>query len=968
MATKITRQILEAYLSCKTKAHLKLAGQKGNVSDYEALLISTRQEVRQQAIKKILARAPEDEVATDVPLTAATLREGSSFVLNATLEDDLVSLSFDGLKRVDGPSKLGDFHYVPTLFHEARKISMVQRHLLELYGLLLSRLQGQLPATGIIWHGKECQTTRVRLNGDLRKTERLLRDVKEMVQAESPPKLMLNDHCQVCEFRLRCHEQAMQEDNISLLRGISETEIKRYARKGIFTVTQLAHTFRPRRKGKRTTPTEKRHHYALQALAIRDKKVYVLGLPLLPLSKINVYLDVEGCPDDRFEYLIGILIADADTVERYSFWANDRNEQDQIFEQFLDTLARFDDFRIFSYGSYEKVFLQRMRMRSNRKDLVDRVLKSLVNTLFLIYPHIYFPTHSNGLKDVASYLGCTWTDPNASGVQSITWRMQWEKSHDEQWQRRLMIYNLEDCEALKQVTEFIYNHCLEAAATSGSPCRTNLGPTIARVLETEKVSENYKWGHTLFLNTDFNYINASSHFDYQRARVYARTSRKVRKRQRGTHRNRKLPVGDHLEIIPRQCPQCTSEDFFVVPTDNRTKKLYTKRAFDLVITSGKIRRRVIECHGALYRCHQCGYQFLPPQYAKLDKHFHGLKSWLMYGHIENRFSFDSLSRLVKESFGLHVHEAEIHMMKGLLAHYYQVTYERLLRRIVTGAVVHSDETEVKLRFGNGYVWVLASIEEIVFIYRPNREGDFLHEILKDFHGVLVSDFYAAYDSIGCPQQKCLIHLMRDMNQALLENPFDVELRTLTDPFGTLLREIVITIDTQGLRKRFLGKHAAGVTRYLEFIVGQSFRSEAAESLRTRLLKYREKIFAFIEFDGVSWNNNVAEHGIKQFALYRKDTVRSLEETGIRDYLTLLSICQTCRMRGLSFLQFLLSRERDLEQFRNKSHRQPHSKNVDLEVYPDAYVPTRLAGLRRLEERKAQAKKGIDPKEPLTDSQ
>jgi hypothetical protein len=56
MATKITRQTLEAYVNCKTKAHLRLASQQGNVSDYEALLISTRQQVRQQAIGKIIAR------------------------------------------------------------------------------------------------------------------------------------------------------------------------------------------------------------------------------------------------------------------------------------------------------------------------------------------------------------------------------------------------------------------------------------------------------------------------------------------------------------------------------------------------------------------------------------------------------------------------------------------------------------------------------------------------------------------------------------------------------------------------------------------------------------------------------------------------------------------------------------------------------------------------------------------------
>jgi len=156
------------------------------VSDYEALLSENRRKVRQTAINKILSKHTEAEVARDILLNAAALRAGPPFVLDATLEDDLLSLRFDGLKKVDGPSKLGDFHYVPMLFHEGRKVGKEQRLLLELYGLLLSRLQGQMPPSGIIWHGKGCRTTKVRLNADLRRTERLLREVKEMVVAESP--------------------------------------------------------------------------------------------------------------------------------------------------------------------------------------------------------------------------------------------------------------------------------------------------------------------------------------------------------------------------------------------------------------------------------------------------------------------------------------------------------------------------------------------------------------------------------------------------------------------------------------------------------------------------------------------------------------------------------------------------------------------------------------------------------------
>jgi predicted RecB family nuclease len=400
MPRKITREVLESYLLCKTKAHLKLAGQAGTVSDYELLLMANRAEVRRQAIEKIHEKHTDEQVVRDIPLTIAALRAGPSFILDATLEDDMCSLRFDGLKRVDEPSKLGAFHYVPILFHERRKVGKDERLLLELYGLVLSRMQGKMPSNGFIWHGRDCGTTRVRLDGDLRKTERLFREAKEMVGGELPPRLILNDHCQICEFRQRCHEQAMQEDNLSLLRGVGEKEIKSYARKGIFTVTQLAHTFRPRRRGRRAPPKQNHRYHPLQALALRDKRTYVFGTPQLPNAPVVIYLDIEGNPDAGFDYLVGVVVVEGDTEQRYSFWANDRDQEDQILKQFMETLTRYPDFVVFAYGSYEGEFLKRMRKRVENKAQVDMVLNALVNLLSLVYSHVYFPTYSNSLKDV----------------------------------------------------------------------------------------------------------------------------------------------------------------------------------------------------------------------------------------------------------------------------------------------------------------------------------------------------------------------------------------------------------------------------------------------------------------------------------------------------------------------------------------------------------------------------------------
>ena len=201
---RLPSTVLESYLHCKFKGYLKLAGQQGTTSDFEAMLTELRAEVRLKAIDTIIARHPGDQVARNIPLTTAGLKRGLQYILDGTLEDDAFALHFDGLKRMEGESKLGDFHYVPVLFHEGRQVKKEQKLLLEVYGLILSGLQGRAPAYGVVWHGRECSATRVKLNPDRRKAEQVLRGLKEVAASGLPPRLLLNDHCPVCEFRQQC--------------------------------------------------------------------------------------------------------------------------------------------------------------------------------------------------------------------------------------------------------------------------------------------------------------------------------------------------------------------------------------------------------------------------------------------------------------------------------------------------------------------------------------------------------------------------------------------------------------------------------------------------------------------------------------------------------------------------------------------------------------------------------------------
>jgi hypothetical protein len=237
-------------------------------------------------------------------------------------------------------------------------------------------------------------------------------------------------------------------------------------------------------------------------------------------------------------------------------------------------------------------------------------------------------------------------------------------------------------------------------------------------------------------------------------------------------------------------------------------------------------------------------------------------------------------------------------------------------------LVHADETRVQVKglHGDGYVWVFANPETVVYVYAPNRDGDTARKTLDGFKGVLVSDFYAAYDSLDCPPQKCLVHLVRDFNDDLLKNPFDEELKQMASRFGCLLQAIIETVDRYGLKKYHLNKHKKDVDRFYAQQTGAACGSEVARHYQHRLVKNRGKLFTFLDHDGVPWNNNTAENAVKRFASRRKLAGTPFTEGGIRDYLVLLSIRQTLRYRNLSFWKFLLSGETSIEAFASRRRR------------------------------------------------
>jgi len=208
--------------------------------------------------------------------------------------------------------------FIPVLFVVTNKLTRDDKLLLTFDALVLSEILGRDVAFGKIIHGDQHATLKVKtlaLAGEVRK---LTRKTAELLSSPSPPDLVLNRHCAVCEFQFLCREKAMEKDDLSLLPRMTEKERRTFHSRGIFTVTQLSYTFRPRRKPKRLAQKPAKYYHALKALAIRAGKIHIVGNPELNLEGTPVYLDVEGLPDRDFYYLIGVRFKTEREIVQYS--------------------------------------------------------------------------------------------------------------------------------------------------------------------------------------------------------------------------------------------------------------------------------------------------------------------------------------------------------------------------------------------------------------------------------------------------------------------------------------------------------------------------------------------------------------------------------------------------------------------------------------------------------------------------
>lgn len=229
-------------------------------------------------------------------------------------------------------------------------------------------------------------------------------------------------------------------------------------------------------------------------------------------------------------------------------------------------------------------------------------------------------------------------------------------------------------------------------------------------------------------------------------------------------------------------------------------------------------------------------------------------------------------------------------------------YDQLQLLMRASAVVHADETGWRVDGKNGYLWTLTNEQGTLYHVDKSRSGKVIAELLGEaFGGTLVSDFYAVYDQFDCPQQKCVVHLLRELRDVVTEQP---ELAT-----HAFFRDCKSVVQSMLRLKKERGKISArryharvkGLETRIANLGQKTWNQPEADRLAARLRKYGTRLTTFLHNPKVDGTNNAAERALRPPVVMRKITGGNRSDEGAKAWAILASVMRTAQQQGRDVL-------------------------------------------------------------------
>lgn len=216
------------------------------------------------------------------------------------------------------------------------------------------------------------------------------------------------------------------------------------------------------------------------------------------------------------------------------------------------------------------------------------------------------------------------------------------------------------------------------------------------------------------------------------------------------------------------------------------------------------------------------------------------------------------------------------------------------------AVLHADETGWRVNGKTHWLWCFCSADVTYYHIDPGRGQVVVKKFFKKaYAGVLVTDFWGAYNAIACARkQKCLPHLLRDVKRTTKYHQPGGDWPVFSRRLRRLVRDSLrLHKNREELSAEAFASRRARLQTRLDQFLEVAWEQKHSRRLAKRLKRHRGELLTFLDVVGVPPDNNHGEREIRPAVIMRKNSQANGSQKGAYTQAVLMSIFRTLKRRG-----------------------------------------------------------------------
>lgn len=235
-------------------------------------------------------------------------------------------------------------------------------------------------------------------------------------------------------------------------------------------------------------------------------------------------------------------------------------------------------------------------------------------------------------------------------------------------------------------------------------------------------------------------------------------------------------------------------------------------------------------------------------------------------------------------------------------------YDEIKAQALNATTLFADETGWRVKGKTWWLWCFTTADLTYYLIDRCRGRPLLRKFFRrEFQGILVSDFWGAYNAIRCmAKQKCIPHLLRDLHTVEKYHAPGRCWQRFAKKLRRLLRDAMrLSKHSERSTSDYASKRQR-IAERLQELIDRSWKDKNARRLIKRLRRHQQELFTFLDHPEVPYDNNTAERAIRPAVIIRKNSYANRSEAGADMQAVLMSVFRTLKQRGHNPLQTIVS--------------------------------------------------------------